>query len=168
MDADDGDPRHAPSTLHRMEKALLPWVSFGVIPLFALANAGIAVRGGGGHGLAGRVSLGVMLGLTLGKPLGITLFAWLATRLGIAALPAGCSWRSLHAVSWLAGIGFTMSMFITGLAFDDPARITEAKLGTFTASFLAALLGWLLLSRLPRGSPPRPVEGRTGRGPPVR
>jgi len=139
---------HAQAPLQRIEHALQPWVAFGIIPLFALANAGVRLEGLG-PALRSPVALGVLLGLAIGKPLGITLFAWLAVRLGIAALPRGASWRALHGVSWLGGIGFTMSLFITALAFRDPELVMESKVGVFAASIIAAVMGWLLLRGLP-------------------
>jgi NhaA family Na+:H+ antiporter len=137
----------AQAPLQWIEHGLQPWVSFVIIPLFAFANAGVELGGELTAAFASRVTLGVLLGLLLGKPLGITLFAWLATKLRLAALPGGCRWRALHGVSWLGGIGFTMSLFVTGLAFTDPLRVTEAKVGIFAASVGAALVGWLLLRR---------------------
>jgi NhaA family Na+:H+ antiporter len=137
----------AQAPLQWIEHALQPWVSFVIIPLFAFANAGVELRGELAGAFASPVTVGVLLGLVIGKPLGITLFAWIATRLRIAALPEGCRWRALHAVSWLGGIGFTMSLFVTGLAFADDARVTDAKVGIFAASVAAALAGWLLLRR---------------------
>ena len=92
------------------------------------------------------LAVGVLLGLLIGKPVGITLAAWLAVRTGLAVRPAGASWRMLHGVAWLGGIGFTMSLFIAGLAFGDaPRLLIAAKLGTFLASVLAGIVGWLLL-----------------------
>lgn len=137
----------AQAPLQWIEHGLQPWVSFVIIPLFAFANAGVELGGELTGAFASRVTLGVLLGLLIGKPLGITLFAWLSTKLRVAALPAGCGWRALHGVSWLGGIGFTMSLFVTGLAFADPLRVTEAKVGIFAASVCAALAGWLLLRR---------------------
>jgi NhaA family Na+:H+ antiporter len=139
---------HAQAPLQRIEHALQPWVAFGIIPLFALANAGVELRGLG-PALLSRVTLGVLLGLAIGKPVGITLFAWLAVRLRMAALPRGATWRALHGVSWLGGIGFTMSLFITALAFVRGEGVAEAKVGIFAASILAGLVGWLLLRGLP-------------------
>ena len=153
--------------LHRIEHALHGVVAFGVMPLFALANAGVTLVGGapGGAGggalaslaqaLATPVALGVILGLVLGKPLGITLGAWLAVRLGVAELPPGVGWRPVHGVSWLGGIGFTMALFVAGLAFPGTAGaalLGEAKLGVLAASLAAGLVGWLLL-RGPLGVP---------------
>jgi len=137
----------AQAPLQWIERGLQPWVSFVVIPLFAFANAGVELRGELARAFTSPVTLGVLLGLLLGKPVGITLFAWAATKLRVAALPGGCGWRALHGVSWLGGIGFTMSLFVTGLAFRDETLVTEAKVGIFTASVCAALVGWLLLRR---------------------
>jgi NhaA family Na+:H+ antiporter len=133
--------------LQRIEHELHAPVAFGIIPLFALANAGVTLSGGFGEALAHPVTLGVIVGLVLGKPLGITLFSWLAVRSGVADLPTGVSWRALHAVSWLGGIGFTMSLFVAGLAFPDGSLVDEAKVGIFAASLAAGVGGWLFLRR---------------------
>ena len=132
--------------LLKMEHKLHGLVAFGIMPLFALANAGVRAPGELGAALVQPVTLGVLLGLVLGKPLGITLFAWAAVRLGLAVLPSDATWRSLHGVSWLGGIGFTMSLFIAGLAFADPALLDAAKVGVLLASTLAGIAGWLFLS----------------------
>jgi len=137
----------AQAPLQWIEHGLQPWVAFVIIPLFAFANAGVELKGELAQAFTSPVTLGVLLGLLVGKPLGITLFSWVATKLKLAALPSGCEWRALHAVSWLGGIGFTMSLFITGLAFGDPTLVTDAKVGIFAASIGAALAGWLLLRR---------------------
>jgi Na+:H+ antiporter, NhaA family len=139
---------HAQAPLQRIEHGLQPWVAFGIIPLFALANAGVRLEGLG-PALGSAVTVGVLLGLAIGKPVGITLFAWLAVKLRIAALPRGATWRALHGVSWLGGIGFTMSLFITALAFRQPELVMESKVGVFAASIAAGLMGWLLLRGLP-------------------
>lgn len=133
----------AQSPLHRLEHALHPFVTFLVLPVFALTNAGVPVAAGG----FGSVSLGVLLGLLLGKPLGVVGGAWLAVRMGMASLPRRVNWGHMVGAGLLAGIGFTMSLFVSNLAFDDPALLTQAKLGVLLASALAALLGagWLLL-----------------------
>lgn len=130
--------------LLRWEHALQPWVLFGIMPIFALANAGVVIEGGAST-LATPVALGVGLGLLLGKPLGVTLFAWLATRLGIAALPDDISWLQLHGAGWLAGIGFTMSLFVTALAYDVALLATQAKLGLLAGSLFAGIIGATLL-----------------------
>ena len=149
----------AQAPLQRFEHGLHGIVAFGIMPLFALANAGVALAGGEiGAAASSPVTLGVLLGLVLGKPLGITLFSWAAVRTGLATLPHAVSWRALHGVSWLAGIGFTMSLFIAGLAFGTTPLLDHAKLGILAASLIAGAVGWLLLSR----TPPVPLPPRSG------
>ncbi len=148
------------SPLQRMEHALAPWVTFLVIPIFALANAGIDlthVRWS--QALSSRVTLGIVAGLVLGKFAGISLFSWLAVRLRLASMPSGVDWRHLLGAAWLAGIGFTMSLFIAQLAFPDADMVEQAKLGILLASTAAALIGvaWLLLASAPRAAPPGPA-----------
>ncbi|GKV99707.1 MULTISPECIES: Na+/H+ antiporter NhaA [Pectobacterium] len=130
-----------------LEHGLQTWVAFLIIPLFAFANAGIVLQGIVLEKLFSPLSLGIAAGLLIGKPLGITLFSWLTIRLGYARLPAGVHFSQIVAVSVLCGIGFTMSIFITLLAFSggDAELITYAKLGILLASGLAALLGYLAL-----------------------
>ncbi len=137
----------AQAPLLKLETKLHGIVAFGIMPLFALANAGVRIDGPIGELAADPISLGVMFGLVLGKPIGITLLAWLAVRLGLAARPEGVSWAAVHAVSWLAGIGFTMSLFIAGLAFTAEAPLLAAKVGILGGSLLAGLAGALLLRR---------------------
>ena len=132
-------------------------MAFGIVPVFALANAGVRLPADLGAALAQPVTLGVLLGLLLGKPAGITLFSWLAVRLRLAVLPRGVTWGAVHGVSWLGGIGFTMSLFVTGLAFDDGARVDESKVGIFAASILAGAMGWALLRRA--GTTPAAAPG---------
>jgi Na+:H+ antiporter, NhaA family len=131
----------AHSPLHSMEHALAPYVAFVVMPLFAFFNAGVAIGGSGG-GLIGAVSLGAFVGLLLGKPLGVTGFAYLAVMSGLTRLPAGASWSAMIGIGLLAGIGFTMSLFIASLAFADPALLSQAKIGVLAASLVASLAGW--------------------------
>ncbi len=138
---------HVQTPLGRMEHELYPWVSFLIIPLFALANAGIVFSSDVSAIVSSPVTLGVLLGLFVGKPMGIMLFAWLAIRLNIARLPAQVSWRHLFGVALLAGIGFTMSIFIATLAFVNPDNLLLAKIGVFAASTLAAIAGWLVLRK---------------------
>jgi NhaA family Na+:H+ antiporter len=138
---------HATAPLQRLEHALMPIVTFAVLPIFALANAGVVLSGDLTVALRHEVFLGVLLGLVIGKQVGILSFAWLSVRLGLAALPAGVGWRQIHAVGVLAGIGFTMSLFIDTLAFQDPALRDMAKLATLAASIASAVLGGWLLSR---------------------
>jgi NhaA family Na+:H+ antiporter len=140
---------YAQPPLIRLEHAFHNLVAFGILPLFALANAGIPLGGSALRGVvANPVTLGVFLGLVLGKPIGITAFAWLAVRFDLAALPDGVSWRLLAGAGVLGGIGFTMSLFIGGLAFPDTRILDAAKLGVFMASVVAGFSGWLLLRRV--------------------
>jgi NhaA family Na+:H+ antiporter len=140
----------AHSPLHRMEHALAPFVAFVIMPVFAFFNAGIAI-GGSGTGLIGAVSLGAFVGLLLGKPLGVTGFVFLAVVSGLTRLPAGARWPAMMGIGLLAGIGFTMSLFIASLAFADPALLSQAKIGVLAASLVASLAGLAVLSRtLPR------------------
>ena len=138
----------AQAPLLRIEHGLQPWVAFGIVPLFALANAGVHLEGSLAAAFRNPITLGVMLGLLFGKPIGITLVSWLAVKAGVAAMPDHCTWKALFAVSWLGGIGFTMSLFVTTLAFTDETAIADAKIGIFAASFAAALVGWMLIRRL--------------------
>jgi NhaA family Na+:H+ antiporter len=135
--------------LLRLEHGLHGVVAFGIMPLFALANAGVPL--GLGQLAAGdstQVALGVALGLLVGKPVGITLFAWAAVRLGLASLPDAVTWKSIAGAGLLGGIGFTMALFIAGLAFSGaPELLVAAKLGILGASLIAGLAGWLVLRR---------------------
>jgi Na+:H+ antiporter, NhaA family len=131
--------------LHEMEHALHPWVVFAIMPIFALANAGVPLGGDIVEALTSPVALGIVLGLVVGKQLGITLFAWLAVRSGLSELPEGIGWRHVYGVGWLAGIGFTMSLFISDLAFSDASLIEDAKLGIECASLIAGVVGWTIL-----------------------
>jgi NhaA family Na+:H+ antiporter len=131
--------------LHELEHALHPWVVFAIMPLFALANAGVELGGGIVGALASPVTLGIVLGLLVGKQLGITLFAWLAVRSGAAELPEGIGWLHVYGAGWVAAIGFTMSLFITDLAFSEDSLVEDAKLGILGASLIAGVVGWLIL-----------------------
>lgn len=128
--------------LQRIEWALHPFTTFAVLPAFALANAGLAL---GGADPASAVSLGILLGLVAGKPAGIALAAWLAVRARVVDLPAGVGWRHLLGAGALAGIGFTMSLFVSNLAFGTGALATQAKGAIFAASVASGLLGYALL-----------------------
>ena len=141
----------AQAPMQRLEHALHPWVSFVVMPVFALANAGIALDSGAVTALGHPVALGVMAGLVAGKPLGITLSAWLAVRAGVAALPEGVTWRHVHGAAWLGGIGFTMSLFVAGLAFGDGNLLSVAKVGVLAASSVAGVVGFIMLRTAARG-----------------
>ena len=152
---------HVQTPLHRLEHALHPWVAFAVMPLFALANAGVALAGDPGEALAQPVTLGVFVELVVGKPVGIAAAAWLAVRSGLAALPADVTWRQVAGAAALGGIGFTMSLFIATLAFADAGLLAAAKLGILGASLLAGLGGWLLLRTAPAAGP-GPSPARAG------
>jgi NhaA family Na+:H+ antiporter len=134
---------HAEAPLQRMEHSLEYPVAYVIMPLFALANAGVLI--GGGSNLSHPVSLGIIAGLVLGKQLGITLFTWLNVRMGLATLPDGVTWAHIYGASWLAGIGFTMSLFIANLAFGLSPLLNTAKVGILTASVIAGVGGWLIL-----------------------
>ncbi|GIB44672.1 Na+/H+ antiporter NhaA [Vibrio cholerae] len=135
------------SPLKHLEHALHPYVAFAILPVFAFANAGISLQGVSLAGLTSMLPLGVALGLFLGKPLGIFSFSWAAVKLGIAKLPEGINFKHIFAVSVLCGIGFTMSIFISSLAFGqaNEAYDTYARLGILMGSTTAALLGYSLL-----------------------
>jgi NhaA family Na+:H+ antiporter len=137
--------RDESSLLEKLEHALDTPIAFFVVPLFALANAGVRIGNAASSGLSLAVLAGVVVGLVVGKPIGITLAAWLAVRMRIAALPEGVTWRLLRGVSWLGGIGFTMSLFIGALAFRDEALLDSAKIGVLLASCVSAFMGWLML-----------------------
>ena len=138
--------RAAISEVEWLEHSLHPWTSFVVVPLFALANAGIMLSSDTVRDAAASpVAWGVVAGLVVGKPLGIAAFAWLAVRLRLARLPSGTGWGDLVSVGALAGIGFTVSILVAGLAFDDPALTDVAKLAILAASLLSALAGSALV-----------------------
>jgi NhaA family Na+:H+ antiporter len=132
--------------LLRLEHSLHGLVTYAIMPLFALANAGVQVDAAESV-LTNRVALGVVAGLLIGKPLGIYLFSRLAVRFGMARLPTGVTWAQVHGVAWLGGIGFTVSLFVASLAFDSGALIASSKVGVIIASTLAGVIGWMLLRR---------------------
>ena len=148
-----GDSGGEASVLMRLEHVLHPWTSFVIVPIFALANAGIVLDGGiVRDAAASPVSLGVALGLMLGKPIGIVLFAFAAVKLGVASLPDGVRWPQVAAVGMVAGIGFTVSLFIAPLAFSDTGLVDEAKLGVLAGSMLIGIAGLVALRLLPPAS----------------
>jgi NhaA family Na+:H+ antiporter len=136
--------------LQRMEHALHPWVTIVVMPIFALANAGVTLSANLSSRLLSPVALGVVLGLLVGKPVGVVGASWLAVRTGVAQLPQGVRWPHLVGVGCLAGIGFTMSLFITDLAFAHEDSSISAKLGILVASTIAGAGGWAVLRRIRR------------------
>lgn len=159
----DRASREVLSPLERLEHALHGWVAFGVMPLFALANAGVPLGGAvlDGDGLA--LFAGIALGLLLGKPTGVVASSWLAARVGAVTMPAGMGGRQLLLVGTAAGIGFTMALFMAQLAFPDGPLLETAKLAIITASALSAVLGAALGIAAPPGE--RRIAPRTERGP---
>ena len=139
------------SPLLRMEHGLLPWVTYGVMPVFALANAGVRFGADPVGALTAPVTLAVLAGLLAGKQLGVAGFAWAAVRLGLATLPDRVTWRQVYGVACLCGIGFTMSIFIGGLAFEG-ALLDQAKMGILAGSLVSFLLGWAVLRGATSGS----------------
>ncbi len=138
------DDAHTP--LQKLEHALHPIVAFFILPVFALANAGIIIEGKILESLLSPITIGIIAGLVLGKSIGVTGLSWLAVKWGIAKLPEGTSWHGIIGAAFLAGIGFTMSIFVAELAFDDAEIIMKAKIGIFTASIISAIIGLTLLS----------------------
>ena len=149
-----GNPEH-PSLLEELEERLHPWITFGVLPLFAFANAGVSLSGVRLVNLIEPIPLGIALGLFLGKGIGIAGTVWLSVNSGMARLPDGATWPQMCAVSVLGGIGFTMSLFIGMLAFPDPQYATPLRVGVLTGSLASAVVGYALLWLATR-----PADGR--------
>ena len=142
---DSENPDHSP--LRQLEHELHPTVAFVILPLFAFANAGVPLAGMTIKALFEPVSLGIILGLFVGKQLGVFSFAWLAIKLKLATLPDKVSWTQLYGAAVLCGIGFTMSLFIASLAFEHEGQeyIRQVRLGILVASLMAAVAGYMLL-----------------------
>jgi NhaA family Na+:H+ antiporter len=142
--AESDEPEHSP--LHTLEHRLQPWSSYFIVPIFGFANAGVSIAGMSPSLLLTPVPLGIVLGLFLGKQLGVFGFAWLAVRLGLGSMPARATWAQLYGVSLLCGIGFTMSLFIGALAFASNAALNDAtKIGVLVGSAISAVLGYAVL-----------------------
>jgi Na+:H+ antiporter, NhaA family len=155
---------HSTSPLERLERALSPWVAFVIVPMFALANAGVKLSGDALSGLVSDpVTLGVGVGLVLGKTIGVLAATALAVRLGIGRLPAGATWRHMFGVAVCAGIGFTVALFVTSLSFTDPALTDSAKVGILAGSLIAGLAGYAIL----RTSPTPDASDTPGQAPPA-
>lgn len=149
----------------RLEHKLYPWVYFGILPLFALTNADVALGGADFASLAASpVLLGVFFGLVVGKPLGIMLFSFITVKLKIASLPENVNWMHMLGASILGGVGFTMAIFVANLAYDEEALITAAKLGILIASFVAGVAGFALLFAQARVAEKRGVAYITTHG----
>jgi Na+:H+ antiporter, NhaA family len=141
--------KEAGTPLQRLEQTLHPWVMFLVMPVFAFANSGIELTANVFNTTFFQgVSMGVFSGLVVGKFIGVFGMSWILKKLGVAELPDDIHWGHICGVSLLAGIGFTMSLFITTLAFEDAALVNEAKVGIFCASILSGVLGYFVLKRV--------------------
>lgn len=147
--ATPGTPDSVASPLHRLEHGLHPWVAFGIVPLFGFANAGVSLDGIGFEQVLAPLPLGVAAGLFIGKQTGILGAVWLCDRFRISPRPGGATWLQIYGTSLLCGIGFTMSLFIGGLAFLDPMLVDEVKIGVLGGSICSALAGFLVLRFAP-------------------
>jgi NhaA family Na+:H+ antiporter len=144
--ADPAHPNHPPSS--RLEHSLHPWVAFGILPAFAFANAGVNLTGMSLRNLLDPIPLGILLGLFVGKQVGVFTFSWLAVKTGLARLPSGVTFAQVYGAAILCGIGFTMSLFIGMLAFENTAIgevIVSDRLGILAGTLLSAVMGSLVL-----------------------
>ena len=141
-----GKEKDGDEPLRYLEHMLHPWVAYGVLPVFGFCNAGVSFAGLGLEVLTHPVTLGVALGLVIGKQIGIFGSIWLSIKTGLAKLPEGADWRQIYGVSALCGIGFTMSLFIGGLAFSDPSYAAPVRLGVLGGSVISAIIGYLALT----------------------
>jgi NhaA family Na+:H+ antiporter len=145
---------HSTSPLERLERALSPWVAFAIVPMFALANAGVSLSGDALGGLVSDpVTVGVGLGLVAGKTVGVFTAVAIAVRLGIGRLPTGATWRHMFGVAVCAGIGFTVALFVASLSFTDPGLTDSAKVGILAGSLVAGVLGYAVLRTAPAAEP---------------
>ena len=131
--------------MERLEHALHPWVYFFIMPVFAFANAGVSLSGIGMDTFLQPITLGIALGLVIGKPLGIVGLVFIAERLKMVSLPDGIGWKAIAGVACLAGVGFTMSLFIGTLAFANPAHAAYVRIGVLSGSTVSAIMGMVLL-----------------------
>ena len=145
--------RWGKSPLHSLEHALSPYVLFLIVPIFAFANAGVVLDGISFDTLMAPLPMGIALGLLLGKQIGVFGVTWIIVKLGFARMPHGATWAHIYGVSALAGIGFTMSLFIGGLSFADPALMNEVRIGVLSGSILSAIIGFTVL-KLASGEEP--------------
>jgi NhaA family Na+:H+ antiporter len=139
--------RFGKSPLHSVEHGLQPYVMFLIVPIFAFANAGVVLSGLSFADLFAPLPLGIAAGLFIGKQIGVFGATWLTVRSGLARLPEGVTWRHIYGLACLAGIGFTMSLFIGGLSFADPALMNAVRLGVLSGSALSAVVGYVVLYR---------------------
>ncbi|WP_284164285.1 Na+/H+ antiporter NhaA [Frigidibacter sp. SD6-1] len=161
--------RFGKSPLHSLEHALTPYVTLLIVPIFAFANAGVLLEGLTLGDLFSPLPLGIAAGLVIGKQIGVCGTVWLMVKMGLARLPHGAGWMHIYGLACLAGIGFTMSLFIGGLSFSDIAHMNAVRIGVLSASAISAMLGYavLVMARpvdvetaavTPAGTEPRPVE----------
>ncbi len=146
------------SPLKEIEHGLAPWVAFGIMPIFAFANAGVSLHGLTLSDLFAGIPLGIAAGLFIGKQLGIMAFVWAGVKLGIARVPDGVTWLQIYGAALLAGIGFTMSLFIGTLAFSDPEHAAAVRIGVLTGSLLSAIAGVIVLRMALPSSSEAPVR----------
>jgi Na+:H+ antiporter, NhaA family len=147
------------SPLERLERALSPWVAYVVVPVFALANAGVSLSGDAVGGIVSEpVTTGVTLGLVVGKTVGVFGATAIAVRAGLARLPTGTTWRHMFGLASAAGVGFTVALFVTSLSFDTAAATDAAKVGILFGSAIAGVLGFTLLRTAPAPSPVRVAD----------
>lgn len=137
--------KHFETPMHRLSRLLLPLVTFIIVPVFALGNAGINISGNISSAMTSRVLIGVMIGLIIGKQIGITLFSWLAIKGGFGSLPKNVEFKHIYGASWLCGIGFTVAIFIANISFANETLVTQAKMGILFASVIAGAGGYLIL-----------------------
>ena len=154
-----GAPDAATSPLHRLEHSIQPWVAYLIVPLFGFANAGVSLDGIGANELLSPLPLAIAAGLFVGKQIGIFGSVRLAVALGVAARPANATWTQVYGVSLLCGIGFTMSLFIGGLAFDDPALTEAMKIGVLGGSLVSAVVGYCVFLAAASRSTARREDG---------
>lgn len=142
---------HTTSPLERLTRALSPWVAYVIVPVFALANAGVSLSGDAIRGVVSDpVTLGVVAGLVIGKTIGIFTASFLAVRSGLGRLPAGTTWRHMLGLAMIGGVGFTVALFVTSISYTDPAVTDSAKVGILMGSLLAGVLGYTFLRTVPR------------------
>ncbi|MBQ7568568.1 Na+/H+ antiporter NhaA [bacterium] len=155
IDSIDRATKFAQPTLHQVESTLSPWVSFVIMPLFALANAGVAINNVSLDILREPLAHGIAAGLIIGKPLGIFLGTFIIVKLGLASLPRYCNWSHILGMGMLGGIGFTMALFVAGLSVHSPQQMDIARLSILCSSFIACIIGFIFL----RLQPPYQTQG---------
>lgn len=146
------------SPLHRLENGLTPYVLYGIVPIFAFANAGVVLTGISMSELLAPLPIGIALGLIVGKQIGVFGISWAMVKLGFARLPYGANFMHIWGVACLAGIGFTMSLFIGGLSFDSPDMMNQVRLGVLTGSLVSGVMGFIILKLAPAESAEPPAE----------